>query len=125
MGFFSWITQDTKRNIYNHYTGKDFPVMMTDNKGNRWIEYSYGGYGVFGGKDYYELMAEMNGLTTREEGIKIQFDETGKYPNALYPNLTEDMQWTWRNEKPEDCEYQGFFFDDEDEHLDYDDDDHI
>ena len=34
---------------------------MTDDKGNRWEESNYDGYGVFGGKDYYALLDEMNG----------------------------------------------------------------
>ena len=61
MGFFSWITQDTNESILNCYCGgEQFPVFMLDDKGNVWEETSYGGYGIFGGKDYYELVAEMN-----------------------------------------------------------------
>lgn len=132
MGFFSWITQDTKRSILNVHTNLDFPVMMTDNKGNRWIEGSYGGYGIFGGKDFYVLLAEMNGAPIinpddsrkidkiRETGIDLYFSER---KDILYPNLTEDMQWTWRNERPYDCPNQGYFveddeFDDTDEFQD-------
>jgi hypothetical protein len=122
MGFFSWITQDTRRSIQNVHTGLEFPVMMTDNKGNRWIENAYDGYGNFGGKDYYELLAEMNGLTNREEGIDIYFGNKNTHPNALFPNLTEDMQWTWRNERPDDCPNQGFFDYDADDYEDDGDD---
>jgi hypothetical protein len=110
MGFFSFITQDTETSIYNHHTGLEFPVQMTDNKGNRWIESSYSGYGMFGGKDYYELLAEMNGKTTRDEGIDLYF---AKGKDTLYPNLSENMQWTWRNERPDDCPYQGYFIKDD------------
>ena len=35
---------------------------MLDNKGNVWTEDNYEGYGVFGGKDYYELLAELQSL---------------------------------------------------------------
>lgn len=80
MGFFSWITQDTNRSIHNKFTKhKPFTVIMTDNKGNRYVENDYEGYGVFGGKDYYDLTAEMNGMTegTLEEkrnfGITLRF----------------------------------------------------
>jgi hypothetical protein len=52
MGFFSFITQDTDKSIFNYHTELDFPVQMTDNKGERWIEGSYSGYGIFGGKDF-------------------------------------------------------------------------
>jgi hypothetical protein len=174
MGFFSFKTHDTHKSIWNWHTGLSFPVQMTDNKGNRWIEDSYSGYGMFGGKDYYELLAEMNGKTTREEGILFYFGiscirnkktlqifkgsgveffnwsseklvdnksanellETGEweqhhldFKNILYPNLTEDMQWTWRNERTDDCPWQGFFSDEdeddvsepEEEHDNYED----
>jgi hypothetical protein len=53
----------------------------------------------------------MNGKITREEGIKMYFSEN--LENILYPNLTENMQWTWRNERPKDCPYQGFFCDED------------
>jgi hypothetical protein len=80
---------------------------MTDDKGNRWIEDDYDGYGIFGGKDYYELLAEMNGKQTRSEGIDIEFNEIVKNPK--FPNLNETQQ-EWKNEMPENCEYQGFFY---------------
>ena len=61
MGFFSWITQDTNRSIANrHSDKKTFSVTMTDDKGNKWTDSYYDGYGRFDGKDYYVLVAEMN-----------------------------------------------------------------
>lgn len=122
MGFFSWITQDTKRSILNTHTDLEFPVQMTDNKGNRWIESNYNGYGIFGGKDYYQLLAEMNNCKEltgdvdkdRSIGINLYFN-TENEQNVLFPNLTEDMQWTWRNERPDDCPNQGFFISEEEE----------
>lgn len=59
MGMFSWFTQDTHHRIVN---GEEHKVIMTDNKGRKYVEHCYEGYGVFGGKDYYELLAEMNCL---------------------------------------------------------------
>jgi hypothetical protein len=117
MGFFSWITQDTDRSINNHYTGRStFDVYMTDNKGNKWHENNYEGYGVFGGKDYYELLAEMNGLgSDRQAGINLEFNEEGK--TFITPNLSENPNWEWVNEQPETCPYQGYFY------VDYDEDD--
>ena len=80
MGFFSWRTQDTDKSIANHYSVRStFRVQMMDNKGNVWTENNYDGYGVFGGKDYYELLAEMNGITDkdtdrlRSAGISLAF----------------------------------------------------
>lgn len=109
MGFFSWKTQDTGISIANAYSSLAPPdVTMTDNKGNRWHEKMYEGYGIFGGKDYYELVAEMNGYgPNRYKGIELSFQ---KQNNILFPNLTEDPTWVWRNEAPEICEFQGFFY---------------
>ncbi len=74
MGFFSWITQDTDRSIPSTYSDRrTFPVYMHDNKGNVFKEDNYEGYGEFGGKDYYELLAEMNGKSDRLEGITLEF----------------------------------------------------
>ena len=132
MGFFSWKTMDTDKSIANSYSNRDvFRVEMMDNKGNVWTEDNYDGYGVFGGKDHYELLAEMNGVTSdlkgeeytdymRSEGISIAFKENGSgdhTKDVLYPNLVE-MAKGWRYDPmgPESCEYQGFFFPDEDEY---------
>jgi hypothetical protein len=110
MGFFSWKTQDTDKSISNVYSNKKpFFVAMHDNKGNIWTESAYDGYGTFGDKDFYELLAEMNGLTTREQGIELAY--SGK--EYLSPNLTESIDWQWSNAIPENCEFQGFFYDDE------------
>jgi len=109
MGFFSWKTQDTDQSIPNAYSGKPLlDVIMLDDKGNKWHESEYDGYGVFGGKDFYELLAEMNGKVTREDGITLAF--SGK--PILWPNLVESDGWEWRNDKPESCEFQGYFYDD-------------
>ena len=58
MGCFSFFTQDTHERIVN---GRPMHVVMCDDKGNKYVEECYEGYGVFGGKDFYELLAEMNG----------------------------------------------------------------
>jgi hypothetical protein len=111
MGFFSWKTQDTDRSIPSSYSNRaTFPVVMHDNKGHQWIEKNYEGYGVFGGKDYYELLAEMNGAKTREEGIDLDCGTAGA---VKFPNLTETLDWEWDQSAPEDCEYQGYFYEHE------------
>ena len=128
MGFFSWKTQDTDRSIPNNYSiRKTFRVQMLDNKGNVWTEDNYEGYGVFGGKDYYELLAEMNGVTDkdtdrlRNAGIDLAFSK-GNHSgvateDVLYPNLIEMADgWNYLPGGPDSCEYQGFFYDDEDEY---------
>lgn len=72
----------------------------------------YEGYGMFGGKDYYVLLAEMNKEygpdveeeTKRKDGIDLEF---GTATDLLYPNLTDCKEWTWKNEKPQQCSEQG------------------
>ncbi|MDD3404964.1 MAG: hypothetical protein PHH23_01680 [Paludibacteraceae bacterium] len=117
MGFFSWKTQDTNRSIANRHSCMPvFNVIMTDNKGNQWEEDNYDGYGVFGGKDYYELLAEMNGLgNDRSKGIKLAFSESiaNVFENGnqkiLFPSLSEDGKY-YDGISPEICECQGFFY---------------
>lgn len=119
MGCFSWITQDTAKSIASTDSGRDtFPVTMTDDKGNRWHETDYFGYGEFGGKDFYELLAEMNGKAGRSEGIGIAFGDE----KHRQPNLTEDSTWEWRDQHPQSCEAQGYFYDNDNDN-DNDDDD--
>ena len=62
MGFFSWHRSDDDEPIWNKWADDPGPTpcKMIDDKGNAWLERRYEGYGVFGGKDYYELVAEMN-----------------------------------------------------------------
>lgn len=107
MGFFSFKTQDTGKSIANTYsTRKTFRVYMHDDKGNVWQEDNYQGYGDFGGKDYYQLVAEMNGLNDRSEAITRCFDGS----DIKHPNLTEVSSWTWTPDAPEVCEFQGYFY---------------
>lgn len=107
MGFFSWKTNDVGDSIPNVYSEYDpYTVYMVSPDGQVWEENEYDGYGVFGGKDFYELVAELNGKKTRTEGIRIWFHKKG----MVSPNLVESKDWEWINEKPEDCEYQGYFY---------------
>ncbi len=108
MGFFSFKTQDTNRSIPSRYScRKTFKVFMHDNQGNVYEEDNYEGYGDFGGVDYYELMASMNGMKDRYEAIESWCN---KQEGVLYPNLTQSSNWEWRNESPENCEFQGYFY---------------
>jgi uncharacterized protein YrzB (UPF0473 family) len=122
MGFFSWNTQDTNRSISNSYSGMGtFTVTMMDDNGNRWVEENYEGYGEFDGKDYYELLAEMNGLESdRSLGLGLAFKDNPSGDNTegvIYPNLVEyPDDWLFNNKGPESCEYQGYFYPDTVEH---------
>lgn len=78
MGFFSWFTSDTEKSIANKYSTRDtFPVHMVTEDGQIFTENDYDGYGVFGGKDIYVLIAEMNGYkgADDEETRMLAFDK--------------------------------------------------
>lgn len=121
MGQFSWITQDTNEQIRESYGCSDrykTTAYLHDDKGNVWEENRYEGYGVFGGKDFFQLLAEMNdaeGLTGDVEndrliGIDLAFavSNDGKNPNIRYPNLTRHKDWKWIDEIPETDPNQGW-----------------
>lgn len=110
MGFFSFKTNDTKRSIPNVYQDvrETFGVYMLDDKGNHWYEPAYEGYGTFGGKSFYELLAEMNDIPP-SEAVKLGLSKT---PHKQ-PNLVEKLQ-DWVDEHPGNCEHQGFFYPTED-----------
>ena len=110
MGFFSWKTQDTNKSIPNKYSGMKMETIYMVNPVTMetFEEHDYEGYGVFGGKDFYELVAELNGKTTRSEGIDIAF-HAGNYVSPILvsqPNRAKEFI----GQKPEICKYQGYFY---------------
>jgi hypothetical protein len=113
MGFFSFKTNDTKKSIANVHNHKmpTFKVLMLDDKGNKWSESKYNGYGEFGGKDIFVLIAEMNGHSDmafeklRDKGIEIYYS-AGKFK---MPMLLEN-DGDWKKDKLERCEFQGYFY---------------
>ena len=135
MGCFSWVTQNSDRSIImNGYGTRRFPsrtAYMWDNKGRRWMQPQYEGYGMFGGKDYFVLLAEMNkeyDITVsddikRNDGINLEYEKNNQH--ILYPNLTDCKEWTWRNQKPKSCYNQGssnHYYEEEDSSEDEEDD---
>jgi hypothetical protein len=99
MGFSSWITQDTFRSIMNRHSGyRVRTIYLIDNKGNKWREDNYDGYGTFGGKNFFDLYEEMN---NNDSGIVIA--------EKKWPNLVEDPDWKWVNKKPKECPTQGYY----------------
>lgn len=79
MGQFSWKAQDTKRPIYNdndEYFEEQTVYMVDPRDGTVYKEDAYEGYGIFGGRDFYELLAEMNGLVpVRKDWKNLTKDE--------------------------------------------------
>ena len=57
MGSFSWYASDTHRAIRSE---NPFPVYALRPDGAPFLEESYEGYGVFGGQDIYDLVADWN-----------------------------------------------------------------
>ena len=130
MGFFSWKSQDTNKSIANSYSNRNtFRVQMIDNTGNVFTEDNYEGYGIFGGKDFYELLAEMNGFKSNhfEIGTEEYTDEARGFGLALafskenhsgvgtegvyYPNLIEQANgWVYEMAGPDNCDNQGYFY---------------
>jgi len=141
MGFFSFLTQDTDRSIANrHSTRKTFTVYMKDDKGNVYREDNYNGYGCFDGKDFYDLLVEMNwdefqGTPADKILIKERIleardlyfrkihpmteEEQEEFEEGLkWPSLSEDPNYEWTGMEPPRCIDQGFFYSDPDPEFD-------
>ena len=106
-GQFSWMTQDTDQQIGSERENT-IDVWMYDNEGNSWYEKEYAGYGEFGGMDYYELLAKMNGYSEedlakgqemRNLGIDLAFKKLktkDKGRKVLFPALVADGRYNWK-----------------------------
>jgi hypothetical protein len=96
-GQFSWMTQDTGKQIGSERENT-IDVYMFDNKGNKWYEPNYEGYGEFGGKDYYELLDQMNGGSgDRSRGINLAFNKIKTDSEVLYPALVTRSNFDWKS----------------------------
>jgi hypothetical protein len=130
-GQFSWFTQDTDRQIGSEEENTLRAVYMHDNKGNKWVEKRYEGYGEFGGKDYYELLDQMNGGEgSRQAGIDLAFNTTKvNAGEVLFPALVEDPNFNYKThdftEEAENDPNQSWYQEpeDEDEYIMRDDED--
>jgi hypothetical protein len=103
MVVYYFLTTDTLEPIYFDSKNPPFKIIMIDNNGNKWTEPNYNCCGIFGGKDIFLLIAEMNApficdpkfRVSREEGLRL-FTER-KYNNAIFPNLyryyNDSVEW--------------------------------
>jgi hypothetical protein len=135
MGFFSWKTSDTNRSISNQYSSRGtFPVyvLIPQEFGGGYIkEENYEGYGVFGGKDIYTLVANWNcpekcvgdDDKDRDIGIDIAcYDEEND--KLKYPIKITEKPMKYEDAKSSDsCPDQGYFYDDEEDDYDEEEDD--
>ena len=123
MGCFSWFTQDKSHKRIVIGNVKKPIYMIGEVNGNR-VTYTernyYEGYGVFGSKDYYEFMAQMNGKQLadfggdrdklRQAGIDMAFDGDpyGMSTKWKHPTLTLVEGDYHNGEAPEADPDQGF-----------------
>ena len=138
MGFFSWLTCDTQKSISNTYSVRGaFTVYLLIPRefGGGYIrEDDYEGYGIFGGRDAYALVAQWNcpekccgdDGKDRRVGIDIacynKQNMNLKYPIKIaeHPIPYEAAAYS------PNCPEQGFFYpeefdDEEDDEEDYED----
>jgi DNA-binding ferritin-like protein (Dps family) len=125
-GQFSWMTQDTGQQIGSQDENQ-IPVYMFDNTGKYYYEPNYDGYGVFGGKDYYELLDQMNGGSgDRERGIDLAFGKEKTGNEILFPALvTSPSNFNYKNhdftKEPESDPNQSWYEPEEDDFYDQND----
>jgi hypothetical protein len=129
-GQFSWMTQDTGEQIGSQDENQ-IPVYMFDDKGKYYYENDYEGYGVFGGKDYYELLDQMNGGSgDRSRGIRLAFNKIKIDSEVLFPALVTNPNFNWKShdftQQPENDPNQSWYMepeeDDDDVSGDWDED---
>ena len=109
MGNFSFITYEG-RPILNAWNkgGLVFLVYMHAPDGKVWAEPAYGGYGIFGGKDIFVLLAELNIDSSelegkseddiRDMGIDLYYE--GKDKIKVWPVRTQKKVWKGHFEFP-------------------------
>lgn len=67
MGFSSFMTADTDKDIWNDYTENPTKVKILTPHGYIMEGVTNDGYMRFGGKDYFEMVAELNGYVASDE----------------------------------------------------------
>jgi len=127
MGLFSWMTCDTNRSIPCLYSCRPlFPVFVLCPDGTKIEEKVYEGYGEFGGRDIYQLVAEWNcpeecdGDVEHDRcvGIRIACDDADNARLKFPIKIAENADSKYDNMPPsKGCPHQGYFYDYEDEYY--------
>lgn len=121
MGQFSWITSNTKQRII---IDGCMPVALIDKNNKLYKEDNYQGYGRFGGKDAYELLAEMNvpekctGETRHDRLVGIELQYSGEpiaYPIKIVELIPGKEYFYNKLEESEEDKYQGWEIEDDSE----------
>ena len=132
MGYFSWLTSDTNKSIpvcrEDQFLKETVngPIYLLCPNGDKLEEKDYHGFGVFGNKDVYELVALWNApeecydengqlldsSDLRYIGINLacydKDNEKLKYPIKI----VEDKNLSYEEVPPaKSCPYQGYFYD--------------
>ena len=92
MGQVSWFTQDTKVPIFNDWDekGDKQTIHMVDPRdGTDYKEEGYKGYGVFGGRDFYELLVDIN------KDLILLIDASGGIKRNQNNQLVELLNKNW------------------------------
>ncbi|WP_010497740.1 hypothetical protein [Paenibacillus elgii] len=112
MGMFSWTCAVSGKSLANIHSGmpseqsKCYLVTPSETI----YEDAYDGYGEFGGKDVYALLGDGD----RNKGISAHFSGKGKFDIKVVLKENYHGQSYEELEPSEDCEFQGFFYEDED-----------
>lgn len=124
MGQFSWITSNTKQRII---IDGCMPVALVDKHNKLYKQDNYQGYGRFGGKDAYELLAEMNapekctGETRHDRLVGIDLQYSGEpiaYPIKIV-ELIPGREYNYDDLDPaEEDPLQGWEVSDDEENVD-------
>lgn len=129
MGFFSWLTCDTNESISNRYSVRGpltaYVLIPKEFGGGFLKEENYEGYGVFGGRNIFALIAEWNkpdACTGDDEvdrmlGIDIYHDQNNPIKYGIKIS-SKPMEYEYA-ELSERCPDQGYFYCDEDEEDDW------
>lgn len=122
MGFFSWLTSDNQESISNRFSNRGaLPVYLVTPDNEHIFEPNYEGYGVFGGFDAYALLAKWNapeectGETAHDRSVGIGLAFSGKplrFPLKFSTSETSKYEYL---AAAEDCPFQGYFYDEEDD----------
>lgn len=96
MGLFSFYTADTNRVIQVSGRGKSFPVAVLIPKefgGGSIEERAYKGYGDFGGKDVYNLLADWNKDYLQKDMLEVPVKEN--YSEEFYYKMAMNRYETY------------------------------